>query len=88
MDTIHKTPPKDESYLLTLKALRSRNFSRNLPFLLLSDKLPDGQVYREYADGHIEIQEVFSVGTRFQHKILRVLPAPEADKVRSAYGLL
>jgi len=88
MDTIHKITPKDERFLPTLKALRSRNFSRNLPFLLLSDKLPDGQVYREFADGHIEIQEVFSVGALFQHKVLRVLPAPEADKVRSAYGLL
>ncbi len=88
MATIHKTIQKDENYLLTLKALRSRNFSRNLPFLLLSDKLPEGQVYREYADGHIEIQEVFTVGARFQHKVLRVLPAPEADKVRNAYGLL
>ena len=88
MDTIHKTTPKDGNYWLTLKALRSRNFSRNLPFLLLSDKLPEGQVYREFADGRIEIQEVFSIGTHFRHKVLRVLPAPEADKVRSAYGLL
>ena len=88
MDTIHKTTPKDESYLLTLKALRSKNFSRNLPFLLLSDKLPEGQVYREYSDGHIEIQEAFSVGPNFHFRLLRVLPAPEADKVRRAYGLL
>ncbi len=88
MDTIHKTTPKEESYRLTLKALRARNFSKNLPFLLLSDKLPEGQVYREYADGHIEVQEVFTIGSRFQHKLLKVLPAPEADKLRSEYGLL
>lgn len=88
MDTIYKTTSKDESYRLTLKALRVRNFSRNLPFLMLSDKLPEGQVYREYADGHIEVQEVFTVGSRFQHKLLKVLPAREADKVRSEYGLL
>ncbi len=55
---------------------------------MLSDKLPEGQVYREYADGHIEVQEVFTVGSRFQHKLLKVLPAREADKVRSEYGLL
>jgi hypothetical protein len=88
MDTIYKTTSKDESYRLTLKALRVRNFSRNLPFLMLSDKLPEGQVYREYADGHIEVQEVFTVGSRFHHKLLKVLPAREADKVRSEYGLL
>jgi hypothetical protein len=88
MATIHKTTQTDENYLLVLKALRTRNFSKNLPFLLLSDKLPEGQVYREFADGHMEIQEVFSVGAHFQHKVLRVLPSPEADKVRSAYGLL
>jgi hypothetical protein len=88
MDAIHKTTQRDEKYLLALKTLRSRNFSRNLPFLLLSDKLPEGQVYREFADGHIEIQEVFSAGARFQHKVIRILSPPEADKVRSAYELL
>ena len=88
MDTIHKTTPKEESYRLTLKALRARNFSKNLPFLLLSDKLPEGQVYREYADGHIEIQEAFFIGSEFHFKLLRILPATEANKLRSEYGLL
>jgi len=88
MDTIQKTTPKEEQYLQTIKALRSGNFSRNLPFLLLSDKLPEGQVYREYADGRIEIQEVFYIGAHSQHKVLSVLPVREADKVRRAYGLL
>jgi hypothetical protein len=88
MATVNERLPKHENYLLTLKALRAKNFSRNLPFLLLSDTLPEGQVYREYADGHIEIQEAFSIGAQFQFKVLRVLSAPEADKVRTAYGLL
>jgi len=87
MAAIHKATGKDEKYLFTIKRLRSRNFSNNLPFLILSDKLPEGQVYREFPDGHIEVQQVFSVGSKFQYKVLRILPSPEADKVRIAYGL-
>ena len=79
---------EEEKYLVTVRGIRSRNFSRDLPFLILSDKLPDGQVYREFPDGHIELQEVFSVGSKFRYKALRTLPAPEADTVRKAYGLL
>jgi hypothetical protein len=87
MAAIHKVTKKDEKYLFTIKKLRSRNFSRNLPFLILSDKLPEGQVYREFPDGHIELQQVFSVGSKFEYKVLRTLPASEADKVRIVYGL-
>ena len=81
-------PQKKEKYLTTLKGIRRRNFGRDLPFLILSDKLPDGQVYREFPDGHIELQEVFSVGSKFRHKALRTLSVSEADIVRKAYGLL
>ncbi len=81
-------PKKNEKYLFTVKGIRSRNFSRNLPFLILSDKLPDGQVYREFPDGHIELQQVFFVGSKFQYKALKTLPVAEADFVRQAYGLL
>lgn len=79
---------QEEKYLITLKGIRSRNFSRNLPFLILSDTLPDGQVYREFPDGHIELQEVFSVGSAYKYRALRVLREAEADVVRKMYGLL
>lgn len=82
------TSQSNEKYIMTVRSIRSRNFSRNLPFLILSDKLPDGQVYREFPDGHIELQEVFSAGSKFLYKALRTLPAPEADMVRRTYGLL
>ena len=82
-----KMTKKDEQYLFTIKGIRSRNFSRNLPFLILSDKLPDGQVYREFPDGHIELQHVFSVGTKYEYKVLRTLPTAEADTIRKAHGL-
>lgn len=78
---------RNEKYIATIKELRSRNFSKNIPFLILSNKLPDGQVYREFPDGHIEIQEVFSIGAEFGSKVLQILSTPEADKVREEYGL-
>ena len=78
---------RDEKYLITVKNLRSRNFSKNLPFLILSEQLPDGQVYREFPDGHIELQEVFADGAKFKSKVIKVLKAPEADRVRKEYGL-
>ncbi len=81
-------PDRKEKYLLTIKKLRAVNFSRDLPFLILSDQLPDGQVYREYPDGHIELQEVFLTGTRFQYKLIHTVADVEADRIRQAYGLL
>ena len=76
-----------EQYLMTIKKLRARNFSNNLPFLILSDKLPEGQVYREFADGRIEHQQVFAVGTKFESKVLGVLGSSQAEQIRKEYGL-
>jgi hypothetical protein len=80
-------PNKEEKYLETVKQLRLKNFSKNLPFLILSDKLPEGQVYREFPDGHIELQETFSMGSRFDSTVLQILTTTEADQVRKEYGL-
>ena len=77
-----------EQYFVTINKLRSRNFSNNLPFLILSDKLPEGHVYREFPDGRIEIQHVFVVGTKYEAQVLNVLDSTDADKVRMEYGLL
>ncbi|WP_285054688.1 hypothetical protein [Pedobacter ginsengisoli] len=79
---------KKEHYLSTIKALRTKNFSKNLPFLILSDKLPDGQVYREFADGHIELQEVSSKGGVFEYRVIKTLSNIEANQVRKVHGLL
>jgi hypothetical protein len=78
---------KNEKYLLTIRELRSKNFSNNLPFLILSDKLPDGQVYREFPDGHIELQQVFFAGSNYTYNLIRVLSASDANKVREENGL-
>ncbi|WP_431292492.1 hypothetical protein [Pedobacter sp. P26] len=63
-----ETETKQEKYLDVLRNLRAKNFSRNLPFLILSNKLPKGQVYKEYNDGRIEIQEVSSAGKKLMLK--------------------
>jgi hypothetical protein len=78
---------RKDKYLETVKNLRLKNFSNNLPFLILSDNLPEGQVYREFPDGHIELQVVFSTGSNFASNVLRVLSNSEADKVRNENGL-
>lgn len=79
---------KDEPYLCTVKNLRSRNFSNHLPFLILSDKLPEGQVYREYPDGHIELQQVYTEGKKFQSRLIRKLAVNDADRIRKEHGFL
>lgn len=78
---------KHKKYLSTIKNLRQRNFSNNLLFLILSEDLPDGQVYKEFPDGRIEIQEVKSVGKKFSTRVVKILKAWQAEKVREAYGL-
>ena len=85
---VFRCEEKDDQYLITIKGLRSRNFGNNLPFLILSGKLPEGQVYREYPDGHIEIQKIFASGAQFHYEVVKTLAATEAEKVRKAYGLL
>lgn len=85
---IFSSNAKKKRYLSTIKTLRAKNFSNNLPFLILSDKLPEGQVYREFADGRIELQEVFTVGSQYRVKVLTVLPTSEADLLREEYELL
>ena len=78
---------KHKRYLTTLKNKRQENFNKNLPFLIVSAQLPEGQVYREYPDGRIELQEVFVVGPNFRSRVVHVLKSSEADKVRREYGL-
>ncbi len=78
---------KKEAYLTRVKELRLKNFSRNLPFLILSDKLPEGQAYREFSDGRIELQEISVTGSKYNSTVLRTLSAIEADLIRKEYGL-
>ena len=79
---------KEERYATTIRELRARNFKNNLPFTILSDELPEGQAFREFADGRIEIQEVFSIGAEFKSKHIKTLTSLEAERVRRENGLL
>jgi len=74
-----------KKFAATIERLRMRNFTKNLPFLILSDKLPEGQGFYEYADGHIEIQEVYTVGADIETKFIRNLSAKEAEEVRENF---
>jgi hypothetical protein len=78
---------KKKAYLKTIKELRLKNFSRDIPFLILSDKLPEGQVYREFSDGRIELQEIFVTGSKYNCTVLKTLSRTEADLIRKEYGL-
>lgn len=82
-----KTTHKNEAYLHTVQQLRARNFSRELPFLIVSAKLPEGQVYREYPDGRMELQQMAPGGPSFKFTVIKNLLPAEADKVRKEYGL-
>jgi len=85
---INNSTEKKATYLRTIQQLRQRNFSRNLPFLIVSENLPEGQVYREFADGRIELQQMLTKdGPSFHFQVVRELLSAEADKVRQAYGL-
>lgn len=77
-----------DKYARAALAIRQSNFEGNIPFLILSEDLPDGQSYLEYPDGHIELQEVYSKGAKLHSKVLRVLNEHEANLVRIANGLL
>lgn len=79
---------QDEKLTANILNLRLRNFSNNIPFLILSDKLPDDQAYLEYADGHIEISETYANGAEIKSRLIRILSLREAIKVRKENGLL
>ena len=78
---------QQEKFTETIKQLRKRNFERNLPFLILSEDLPDGHAYSEYADGHIEIKELYKVGDETELRFIRTLSDTEAEKVREDLDL-
>ncbi|NML41026.1 hypothetical protein HHL17_27780 [Chitinophaga sp. G-6-1-13] len=74
-----------KKFAATIEQIRTRNFMRNLPFLILSDKLPEGQGFYEYADGHIEIQEVYTIGADIETRFIRNLSEIEAKEVREDF---
>jgi hypothetical protein len=76
---------QDKKFAATIEKLRKRNFSNNLPFLILSNELPEGQGFYEFADGHIEIQEVYTVGADIETRFIRRLTDAEANRIRETH---
>lgn len=70
------------------RALRQKNLADGLPFLILSADLPEGQAFREFPDGHIEIQEITEDGAELRSKLVRKLTRAEAMDFRLKNGLL
>lgn len=77
---------QQKKFLQTILDLRKRNFSKGIPFLILSDKLPDGQSYNEFADGRIELVKLVKKKGEFETELVRVLERKEADLVRKETG--
>jgi hypothetical protein len=78
---------QQDKYQATILGIREANFKKGIPFLILSGNLPDGQCYREFSDGRIELQEVFTEGPTIKSKVIRILTDTEATKVRVENGL-
>lgn len=76
---------QERKFASTIERIRRRNFMNNLPFLILSDTLPEGQGFYEYADGHIEIQEVYTVGAEIETRFIRNLSVAEAEQIRESF---
>lgn len=78
---------QDKKLTDVYRELRLKNFKKNLPFLILSENLLEGQVYREFADGRIEIHEVCSEGSEIRSRFISILTLENAEKVRLENGL-
>ncbi|MDR3695309.1 hypothetical protein [Mucilaginibacter sp.] len=79
---------QDKKVSEVTRALRQKNLNNNLPFLILSGDLPEGQAYREFPDGHIEIQEIVDDGANLKSKLVRRLTKAQALDFRLKNGLL
>jgi hypothetical protein len=76
---------QNKKFAATIEKLRKRNFSNNLPFLILSNELPERQGFYEFADGHIEIQEVYTVGADIETRFIGRLTDAEANRIRETH---
>ncbi|EHQ25586.1 hypothetical protein [Mucilaginibacter paludis] len=78
---------QNQRVLEAARALRQKNLAGGVPFLILSEDLPEGLAYREFPDGHIEIQEITENGAELRSKLVRELTRQEAVDIRLKHGL-
>jgi hypothetical protein len=88
MKDMMKMDKSEERLKAAFYRLRENKFKANLPFLILSKKLPDGQAYYEYGDGRIEIRLTTTDNDVYTDILVRELNTVEAYKVRRENGLL
>jgi hypothetical protein len=79
---------RQKQFFETIKKLRSDNFKKGLPFLMLSPTLPAGQSYLEFQDGHIDIQKVYIRHNNYFSKTVRTLGPIEANELLKEYWSL
>jgi hypothetical protein len=76
-----------EKCLATLEKLRAANFDRGIPFQMLNEKLPKGQAYYQYPDGHVEIRELITGKGKPYTEQIRILTNHEGAQILQDYGL-
>lgn len=68
-----------------VRRLRRQKLSSGHPFMINSKKLPKGQCYLEFPDGHIELASIAS--TKRDFHIIKQLTNGESIKIRRQYHL-
>lgn len=69
-----------------VRRLRRQKLSSGRPFMINSKKLPKGQCYLEFPDGHIELVTIASNKRDFH--IIRQFTNSESIDIRRQYHLL
>lgn len=69
-----------------VRRLRKQTLDSGHPFMINSKRLPKGQCYLEFPDGHIELASIAS--TKRDFHIIRQFTNGESIKIRRQYHLL
>ena len=77
---------RQRKFIATIKEIRANDFKNGMPFMMLSENLPEGQAYFEFPDGHFEVREVLTVGIEYDFEILRVINSEEINLLRIEYA--
>jgi len=67
--------------LATLRKKREDNFRQGIPFQMLDNRLPKGQAYYHFVDGHIEIRQFIAGEGQPYTKHIRDLNEQEGAQI-------
>jgi hypothetical protein len=76
-----------EKCMATLENLRTDCFARGIPFQMLDEKLPKGQAYYQYPDGHVEIRQLITGKGESYTEHIRNLTKQEGAQILLDHGL-